>query len=57
MPIAGRHHREAGKPAICAVGITDTPDGYGICLENLKIMLLLVLLLHLIIYLSSFGGF
>lgn len=57
MPIAGRHHREAGKPAICAVGITDTPDGYGICLEKLKIMLLLVLLLHLIIYLSSFGGF
>lgn len=57
LPITGRHHREASKHTICAVGIADTLYSYGICLEYLKIMLLLVLLPYLIIYLSLFGGF
>lgn len=45
------------KQAICAAGIADTLYSFGICLEYLKFMLLLVLLLHLVIYLSLFGGF
>lgn len=57
VPIAERHHSEANKQAICAVGNTDTLYSYGICLEYLKIMLLVVSLLYLIIYLSLFGGF
>lgn len=32
VPIAVRHHREASKPAICAIGITDTLYSYGTCL-------------------------
>lgn len=58
LPVTGRHHREASKRAICVVvGIADTRYSYGICLEYLKMMLLLVLLLYLIMYLSLFGGF
>lgn len=40
VPIAERHHSEANKQAICAVGNTDALYSYGICLEYLKIMLL-----------------
>ena len=57
MPTTGRqHHREAGKHTICAAGIKDILYSHGICLEYLKIMLLLVLLLDLIIHLSLFGS-
>lgn len=45
LPITGRHHREASEQAICAGGIAGTLYSYGICLQYLKIMLLLVLLL------------
>lgn len=47
--------KQARKPSVLLASLTYC--SYGICLECLKIMLLLALLLDLVIHLSLFGSF
>ena len=58
VPTTGRHtttDKQARKPYVLLASLTYC--SYGICLECLKIMLLLALLLGLVIHLSLFRSF